>query len=161
MDKVLAKILEEYKKNEGNIIFLLQKIQDTYSYIPEDLVYWFSNKLEIPSSKIYGVITFYPKFRLKPVGKNNLTICCGAACHIKGAGKLIDKTKGLLGLKDDEDTTADLSFTIHKATCIGACSIAPVIVINDQVYGDMDEEKITKLLKGFEKEGEYTGFEYD
>lgn len=161
MDKVLAKILEEYKKKEGNIIFLLQKIQDTYGYIPEDLVYWFSNKLEIPSSKIYGVITFYPKFRLKPVGKNNLTICCGAACHIKGSGKLIDKTKGLLGLKDDEDTTADLSFTIHKATCIGACSIAPVIVINDQVYGDMDEEKITKLLKGFEKEGEYTGFEYD
>jgi NADH:ubiquinone oxidoreductase subunit E len=69
MNKILKKILEEYKKNEGNIIFLIQKIQDAYGYLPEDIIYWFSNKLEIPASKIYGVITFYPKFRLKPQGK--------------------------------------------------------------------------------------------
>jgi NADH:ubiquinone oxidoreductase subunit E len=161
MNKILKKILEEYKKNEGNIIFLIQKIQDAYGYLPEDIIYWFSNKLEIPASKIYGVITFYPKFRLKPQGKNNITICCGAACHIKGSNKLLDETKRLLGLKNDDDTTSDISFTINKATCIGACSIAPVIVLNDQVYGEINEEKLKKLLKGFEEKGEYTGFEYD
>ncbi|WP_333653217.1 NADH-quinone oxidoreductase subunit NuoE family protein [Dissulfurispira sp.] len=160
MDKVLKKILSDYKKNEGNLIYLLQKIQDAYGYVPEDAVNWFSNKLDIPASKFYGVITFYPKFRLKPTGKNTITVCCGAACHIKGSDKILGEVKGILSLKDDEDTTQNLSFTVQKATCIGACSIAPVVILNDQVYGDMDMERVSKLLKGYEKEGEYTGFEY-
>lgn len=160
MDKVLKKILSDYKKNEGNLIYLLQKIQDAYGYVPEDAVNWFSNKLDIPASKFYGVITFYPKFRLKPTGKNTITVCCGAACHIKGSDKILGEVKGILSLKGDEDTTQNLSFTVQKATCIGACSIAPVVILNDQVYGDMDMERVSKLLKGYEKEGEYTGFEY-
>jgi NADH:ubiquinone oxidoreductase subunit E len=160
MDKVLKKILSDYKKNEGNLIYLLQKIQDAYGYVPEDTVDWFSNKLDIPASRFYGVITFYPKFRLKPTGKNTITVCCGAACHIKGSDKILGEVKDILSLKDDEDTTQNLSFTVQKATCIGACSIAPVVILNDQVYGDMDMEKVSKLLKGYEKEGEYTGFEY-
>lgn len=160
MDKVLNKILRDYKKNEGNLIYLLQKIQDAYGYVPEDAVNWFSNKLDIPASRFYGVITFYPKFRLKPTGKNTITICCGAACHIKGSDKILGEVKGILSLKDDEDTTQNLSFTVQKATCIGACSIAPVVILNDQVYGGMDIERVSKMLKGYEKEGEYTGFEY-
>lgn len=160
MDKVLKKILSDYKKNEGNLIYLLQKIQDAYGYVPEDTVNWFSNKLDIPASKFYGVITFYPKFRLKPTGKNTITVCCGAACHIKGSDKILEEVRGILSLKDDEDTTQNLSFTVQKATCIGACSIAPVVILNGQVYGDMDIERVSKLLKGYEKEGEYTGFEY-
>ncbi|MDI6728022.1 MAG: NAD(P)H-dependent oxidoreductase subunit E [Thermodesulfovibrionales bacterium] len=160
MDKVLKKILSDYKKNEGNLIYLLQKIQDAYGYVPEDAVKWFSNELDIPASKFYGVITFYPKFRLKPTGKNTITVCCGAACHIKGSDKILGEVKGILSLKDDEDTTQNLSFTVQKATCIGACSIAPVVILNDQVHGDMDMERVSKLLKGYEKEGEYTGFEY-
>ncbi len=160
MDKVLNKILSDYRRKRGNLIYLLQKIQDAYGYIPEDAVDWFSNKLDIPASKFYGVITFYPKFRLKPTGKNTITICCGAACHIKGADKILQEARGILGLGEGEDTTHNLSFTVQKATCIGACSIAPVVILNNEVYGDMDTEKVTKLLKGYEKEGEYTGFEY-
>lgn len=160
MDKVLNKILRDYKKNEGNLIYLLQKIQDAYGYVPEDAVNWFSNKLDIPASRFYGVITFYPKFRLKPTGKNTLTVCCGAACHIKGSDKILGEIRDILSLKDDEDTTQNLSFTVQKATCIGACSIAPVVILNDKVYGGMDTEKVSKLLRGYEKEGEYTGFEY-
>lgn len=156
----MNKILRDYKKNEGNLIYLLQKIQDAYGYVPEDAVNWFSNKLDIPASRFYGVITFYPKFRLKPTGKNTITICCGAACHIKGSDKILGEVKGILSLKDDEDTTQNLSFTVQKATCIGACSIAPVVILNDQVYGGMDIERVSKMLKGYEKEGEYTGFEY-
>ncbi len=119
--------------------------------MPEDTVDWFSNKLDIPASRFYGVITFYPKFRLKPTGKNTITVCCGAACHIKGSDKILGEVKDILSLKDDEDTTQNLSFTVQKATCIGACSIAPVVILNDQVYGDMDMEKVSKLLKGYEK----------
>lgn len=159
-NKILNKILLDYKKNEGNLIYLLQKIQDAYGYVPEDTVNWFSNKLDIPASKFYGVITFYPKFRLKPTGKNTITVCCGAACHIKGSDRILGEVRSILSLKDDEDTTQNLSFTVQKATCIGACSIAPVVILNDQVYGDMDTEKVSKMLKGYEKEGEYTGFEY-
>lgn len=159
-NKILNKILLDYKKNEGNLIYLLQKIQDTFGYVPEDTVFWFSNKLDIPASRFYGLITFYPKFRLKPTGKNTITICCGAACHIKGSDRILEEVRSILSLNADEDTTQNLSFTVQKATCIGACSIAPVVILNDQVYGDMDIEKVSKMLKGYEKEGEYTGFEY-
>jgi NADH:ubiquinone oxidoreductase subunit E len=150
MDKVLKKILSDYKKNEGNLIYLLQKIQDAYGYVPEEAVFWFSNKLYIPASRFYGVITFYPKFRLKPIGKNTITVCCGAACHIKGADKILGEVRSILSLKEGEDTTQNLSFTVQKATCIGACSIAPIVILNDQVYGDMDIERVSKLLKGYE-----------
>lgn len=160
MDKVLNKILNDYQKNKGNLIYLLQKIQDVYGYIPEDIVFWFSNRLNIPASKFYGIITFYPKFRLKPTGKNTITVCCGAACHIKGSDRILQEVRSILSLREDEDTTQNLSFTVQKATCIGACSIAPVVILNDQVYGDMDTEKVSKLIKGYEKEDEYTGFEY-
>jgi NADH:ubiquinone oxidoreductase subunit E len=160
MDKVLNKILNDYQKNKGNLIYLLQKIQDTYGYIPEDIVFWFSNRLNIPESKFYGIITFYPKFRLKPTGKNTITVCCGAACHIKGSDRILQEVRSILSLREDEDTTPNLSFTVQKATCIGACSIAPVVILNDQVYGNMDTEKVSKLIKGYEKEDEYTGFEY-
>lgn len=158
MDKVLNKILLDVNRNKGNLIYLLQKIQDAYGYIPEDTVFWFSNKLDIPASKFYGIITFYTKFRLKPVGKNTVTVCCGAACHIKGSDTLLEKTREILSLEDGEDTTQNLSFTVQKATCIGACSIAPIVLLNNEVYGGMDSEKVTKLLKGYEREDEYLGY---
>jgi NADH:ubiquinone oxidoreductase subunit E len=159
-NKILNKILLDYKKNEGNLIYLLQKIQDAFGYVPEDTVFWFSSKLDISASRLYGLITFYPKFRLKPIGKNTITICCGAACHIKGADNITKEVRDILLLSEGEDTTQNLSFTVQKATCIGACSIAPVVLLNNQVYGGMDAEKAAKLLKGYEKEDEYTGFEY-
>lgn len=158
MDKILHKILRDFQKSNGNLIYLLQKIQDAYGYVPEDCVYWFSNKLDIPASKFYGIITFYPKFRLKPAGKNTVTVCCGAACHIKGADKILEKVKDTLSLKDGEDTTSNLLFTVQQATCIGTCSIAPVVLLNDQVYGNTDTDKVVKLLKGYEKEDEFIGY---
>jgi NADH:ubiquinone oxidoreductase subunit E len=148
MEKVLNKILADYDRNRENLICLLQKIQDAYGYVPEEAVFWFSNKLDIPASRFYGIITFYPKFRLKPIGKNTITVCCGAACHIKGADKILDEVRSILSLKEGEDTTQNLSFTAQKATCIGACSIAPIVILNDHVYGDMDMVKTAKLLKG-------------
>ena len=158
MDKVLNKILDEYQKDSGNLISLLQRIQDTFGYISEETVFWFSDRLDIPASRFFGVITFYPKFRTKPVGKNTITVCCGAACHIKGGDKILEKARDALALPAGEDTTADLKFTVEKATCIGACNIAPVVILNKQVHGGMDTVKVTKLLTGYENEDEYIGF---
>jgi len=157
MDRVLNKILAEHQREQGNIISLLQRIQDAYGFISEEHVFWFSEMLDVPASRFFGVITFYPKFRTKPVGKNIVTVCCGAACHIKGADKILDKAREALGLTGDEDTTADLAFTLEKATCIGACNIAPVVILNKQVHSGMDPVKVTKLIKGYERE-EFLGY---
>ena len=157
MEKVLAKILDQHRKEKGSLIALLQRIQETFGHISEENVAWFSRMLDIPESRFFGVITFYPKFRTRPVGKNTITVCCGAACHIKGADKLVDAAREALGLAAGDDTTADLAFTLQKATCIGACSIAPVVLLNKEVHGAMDPVKVTKLVKGYERE-EFLGY---
>jgi len=157
MDKALTRILDQHRREKGSLIGLLQRIQDTFGHISEENVAWFARELDIPESRFFGVITFYPKFRLKPVGKNTLTVCCGAACHIKGADKLLDAAREALDLPGDEDTTKDLMFTLQKATCIGACSIAPVVILNKQVHSAMDPVKVTKLVKGYERE-EFLGY---
>lgn len=157
-EKLLNKILYDYQKNKGNLINLLQSVQDIFGYVPEDTVYWFSKRLNVPASKFYGILTFYPKFRLSPTGKNLLTVCCGAACHIKGSDTILKKARETLNLKDGENTTANLMFTVQEATCIGACSIAPVVILNDTVHRNMDVEKVIKLLKGYDQEDEYIGF---
>jgi len=156
-ERVLNRLLDQHRREQGNLIVLLQRIQDTFGHIAEEYVDWFAEKLDIPASRFFGVITFYPKFRTRPVGKNTITVCCGAACHIKGADKLLDAAKEALGLTGDEDTTRDLSFTLQKATCIGACSIAPVVILNKQVHSAMDPVKVTKLVKGYERE-EFLGY---
>ena len=157
MDKALTRILDQHRREKGSLIGLLQRIQDTFGHISEENVAWFARELDIPESRFFGVITFYPKFRLRPVGKNTLTVCCGAACHIKGADKLLDAAREALDLSGDEDTTKDLAFTLQKATCIGACSIAPVVILNKQVHSAMDPVKVTKLVKGYERE-EFLGY---
>jgi NADH:ubiquinone oxidoreductase subunit E len=157
MERVLNKILGEHQREQGNVISLLQRIQDAYGFISEEHVFWFSEKLDVPASRFFGVITFYPKFRTKPVGKNTLTVCCGAACHIKGGDKILDAARDALTLPPGEDTTPDLRFTVQKATCIGACNIAPVVILNKQVHGGVDPVKVRKLLTGYERE-EFLGY---
>ena len=156
-ERVLQRLLAEHGSQRGSLIALLQRIQETFGHIAEDHVFWFAEKLDIPASRFFGVITFYPKFRTRPVGKNILTVCCGAACHIKGADKILDTAREAMGLAPGEDTTADLKFTLQKATCIGACNIAPVVVLNKQVHSGMDPVKVTKLVSGYEGE-EFLGY---
>lgn len=161
MEHKLIAILDTHAKSKGNLITLLQQTQAVFGYLPEEAVVWFSKKLDIPESRFFGIATFYSQFHFKPTGKNIITICCGAACHIKGSDKILEELRSALKLGPGEDTTRDLAVTVQKATCIGACSIAPVAILNDQVYGNIDAAQAIKLVKGFEQEGEYTGFEYD
>lgn len=151
LEKKCNQILKKYKKENGNVISILQDIQEAFGYIPEDAVLWFSEKLNIPASNFYGVATFYAQFYLKPRGKHIITACCGTACHVKGAENTISRIRSDLAIAEGEDTSDDGEFTIEKVACVGACSIAPVVIIDKKVYGNVTPDKASKILKEFEK----------
>lgn len=150
-DKRCEEILEKHQREKGNIISLLQDTQGKFGYIPEDVVFWLSGKLNIPASNFYGVVTFYAQFYLKPRGKNIITACCGTACHVKGSGPIIGKIREALKLPEGETTTGDGKFTVESVACVGACSIAPVFIGNKKVFGKMTMEKASEMLKGIDK----------
>ena len=147
MENILEKICTDYKKNEGNIISLLQDIQREFGYVPEEAVNWFSKRLDVPASRFFGIVTFYSQFHLAPRGKNIITTCCGTACHVKGSERLITGLVEKLSLPDGESTTPDREFTLEKVNCVGACSIAPVVIINDKVFGKMTTDNLMKEVK--------------
>jgi NADH:ubiquinone oxidoreductase subunit E len=142
-------ILKKYHEDGGNTISLLQEIQEVFGYIPEDVVFWFANELNIPASSFYGVATFYAQFYLKPRGKNILTACCGTACHVKGSDAVIKKIRTELAIPEGENTTKDMKFTLESVACVGACSIAPVLIANKKVYGKVTPEAASEMLKEF------------
>lgn len=147
MEKALKKILQENRENEGNLISILQEIENTFGYIPENAVNWFASKLDINPSRFYGIATFYAQFHLKPRGKNIITACCGTACHVKGSERLINGVKKELDISEGEETTKDMQFTLEKVNCIGACSIAPVFIINKKVHGKAAADKLIKEIR--------------
>jgi NADH:ubiquinone oxidoreductase subunit E len=155
MDKQMTETLEAiYDKcaaNEDNLITVLQEIQNELGYIKEDVVNWFSERSNIPASKYYGVITFYSQFHQNPRGKNIVTVCCGTVCHVKGAPRVITKIRDDLKLKEEQDTTRDMQFTLERVNCVGACSIAPVVLINQKVLGKVSPSSMVKSLKEYKE----------
>jgi NADH:ubiquinone oxidoreductase subunit E len=147
MEEKLEVILDNYRTNEGNLISILQDVQTVFGYIPEDAVNWFSNKLDVPASRFYGVVTFYSQFHLKPRGKNIITACCGTACHVNGSDKIIDGLRRKLGLAKGEDTTEDGQFTLEEVACLGTCSFAPIVLVNGKVHGKAKVDKVLKEIK--------------
>jgi len=147
MDSSLANIVKEYRERGGNIITLLQQTQDALGYIPKEAVEYFSEQLGIAASRFYGVATFYAQFRLKPAGRNRITACCGTACHVRGAERIINGLQRELGLPADEDTTPDREFTLEKVACLGFCSFAPVALVNGTVYGRTSVETVIREVK--------------
>jgi len=129
----------------NNLIMILQKVQELYGYLPEEVIDFISEEIKVPKAKIYGVATFYSQFRLEPQGKYVINICNGTACHVKGAPSLVDEVEGILGIKSGQ-TTPDGLFTLETVNCIGACGLAPAVVINDKIYGKVTPEKIAELV---------------
>jgi NADH:ubiquinone oxidoreductase subunit E len=153
MEKKLEKILKNYVKDECNIISTLQDVQEILGYIPEEAINFLSKKLDIPASRLFGIITFYSQFHLKPRGENVITVCRGTACHVNGSERLINRLLIELEIPGGGDTTDDLKFTVEKVNCIGACGIAPAVVLNNKVHGKMTFEKLMKEIKNI-KAGE-------
>lgn len=144
-------ILDKYYEKKGGIISILQEVQESFGYIPEDVLFWFAQKLNIPASNFFGVATFYAQFYLKPRGKHIITACCGTACHVKGSEPIINRMRADLAIAEGEDTTPDGQFTLEKLACIGACSIAPVLIVNKKVYGSVTPDKASGIIKEYEK----------
>jgi NADH:ubiquinone oxidoreductase subunit E len=146
MEEQLERILGRFRENEGNLISILQDIESEFGYLREDAIYWFSEQLDVPPAKFYGIATFYAQFHLKPKGKNVITACCGTACHVKGSERLINSLLKELAIPAGEDTSEDLKFTVEKVNCVGACSIAPVVIINKTVHGKMTSDHLMKEM---------------
>lgn len=151
MQEKLDELIKNYREHEGNVVSLLQETQEVFGYIPEEAVFYFSKALDIPASTFYGVATFYAQFYLKPRGKNIITACCGTACHVKGSDRLISNIKRELGLAEGETTTEDLNFTLEQVACVGACSIAPVVIINKKVFGKMTPDKLSREIRNLKQ----------
>ena len=145
------KILQENKNAGGNLISLLQRIQDYFGFLPSNIVFYVSNKLKIPPAEILSVATFYTQFKLVAKGKNVITCCDGTACHVKGSPLLLNYFENTLGIKSGE-TSEDKMYTLESVACLGCCAISPVIIINGQIYGNLTLKKVKKLLKNLESE---------
>ena len=131
---------------------LLQEIQRRHSYLPEDLMEAVAVESGIPASRLFGVATFYSQFRFTPQGKHLIRICKGTACHVAGAEMLSSSISDDLGIAEGE-TTEDLMFSLESVACLGCCSLAPVVMIDDEIYGKLSPKKIKEILKGY-KNGE-------
>lgn len=143
--KEVNEILINYKKDKDNLIQILNEVQDKYGYIPEIAQSEISKYLEIPMAEIYGVITFYSRFTLKPKGKYSVSVCMGTACFVKGSEKILERLKEKLKIEEGQ-TTKDGKFSIDTTRCVGACGLAPVFTVNDEVYGKATVKKLDEVI---------------
>lgn len=141
--------LEEYINSlpdkKGALIEVLHKAQHIFGYLPEEVQLFVSEKLDVPSSKIYGVVTFYSYFTTEPRGEYVINVCLGTACFVRGAGDVLAEFENQLGVKNGQ-TTDDGKFTMGALRCVGACGLAPVVTINDKVYGHVTKADVKKIL---------------
>ena len=144
-------ILDKYVDFPGALMPALQEIQEFYGYIPEPTVHLTAERLNIYTSQIYGVLTFYAQFHLEPRGKYIVRVCMGTACHVKGASLILQALERLLDMKAGT-TTEDGNFTLESVRCLGCCGLAPVMTINDDLYGAVTQAKLPKILERYQKE---------
>ncbi|MDR0291515.1 MAG: NADH-quinone oxidoreductase subunit NuoE [Elusimicrobium sp.] len=142
----IAVILNEYDNSPDKLIPILQKVQQKYNYLPEDAMTFVANSLGISPAKVFGVATFFSHFSIVPKGKHIIKICDGTACHVKKSENIIQAVEKKLGLAPDRHTSADFMFTLECVSCLGACGIAPVVVIDEEVHPQMTPEKVTALI---------------
>ena len=143
--KLLDNILEEFKGKKGSVIPILQRTQKLYGYLPSEALITISEKNGIPLSQLMGVATFYAQFRLTRQGRNLIRVCDGTACHVRGAPKSVKAIENALNIKAG-GTSADYKFSMEIVYCLGSCGLAPVAVINDKVYGQIEPKKIVGQL---------------
>lgn len=136
----------------SNLIGALQQTQEHFGYLPRAALRELSHCLRLPLARIYGVVSFYAQFYLEPHGKHTILCCRGTACHVKGAGRVIDALEQHLGVKEGE-TTPDMMFYLETAACLGACFLAPVMMIDNQYYGMLTPQKVAKILQTHHEEG--------
>lgn len=148
IDKI-NEILKKYPETKGNVIGILHEIQSLYHYLPEDVLRYVSKRTKIPITRLYSIATFYHFFSLKPKGRHNISVCLGTACHVKGSQRIMDEIERTLDIKEGE-TSEDMRFTLNAVRCVGACSLAPVVVIDNDTHGKVNPKKILEVLKKYD-----------
>lgn len=152
MKDTIDEIVMKHGSKQSSIITILQEIQGNYRYLPEEVLEYIANKMDISPSKIFGIATFYENFSLEPKGKYVIKICDGTACHVRKSIPILNVLHKELELSHKKRTTDDLMFTVETVSCLGACGLAPVLNINDKVYGKMTPESTVELLNKLREE---------
>jgi len=144
-EEALKKVIAEHIHDKGALMPVLQEAQNIYGYLPIEVQTIISNEMDIPLEKIYGVVTFYSQFSLSPKGQYRISVCLGTACYVKGSGDIFDKLKEKLGIESGE-CTPDGKFSLEACRCIGACGLAPVLTVNEDVYGRLSVDDVEGIL---------------
>ena len=144
----VKKILKSYQHDQGMLVAILQDIQANYKYLSKEALKQVSQGLDIPQSQVYSVATFFKAFSLQPRGRHLINVCLGTACHVRGAGRVLDRLEMELGIKNGE-TTRDRRYTLESVNCVGACALGPIVVIDGEYAGEMTAEKVKPLLKRY------------
>lgn len=147
-EKELKKFIAEHKNDQGPLIMIMQEAQKIYGYLPIEVQTIISKGLDIPVERVYEVATFYAQFNLEPKGKYQISVCLGTACYVKGSAKILEAIENQLGIKSGE-CTADRKFSVESCRCLGACGLAPVMRVNDEVFGNMTPDKVKTVLAQF------------
>ena len=145
MEEHLAEILSSYRGNRGELIPILQRIQERFGYLAEEVMAEVADFTNVAESNIFGVASFYNQFRFSPPGRNQITVCRGTACHVQNAPAIVDELKRQLGIEEGQ-TTPDLQYSLETVACIGCCALAPCLKINEDVHGRLTPEKARKLF---------------
>lgn len=148
----VVQCIDEWKNKKGNLIMILHSVQDHYGYVPKDVCFELSRELKIPLARIYEVLTFYNYFSLGTPGKYKVSICLGTACYLKGAPKIIEAIKNELKIEEGQ-TTEDGLFRLELVRCLGCCGLAPVMTINDKVYGKLKPDEVVSIINKYRQEG--------
>ncbi|HBY19880.1 MAG: NADH dehydrogenase [Clostridiales bacterium GWE2_32_10] len=144
----IKEIIASHKDQEGALIEVLHEVQDYYGYLPFEVQKLISEEMNIALVDIYGVVTFYTAFNTEPAGKYRISVCLGTACYVKGSQKVYDKIKDLLKINEGE-VTPDGKFSLQAARCVGACGLAPVMLVNDEVHGKVTADMVEEILKSY------------
>ncbi len=149
---IVDEMIERYGTNTAAAIPILLGLQANYGYLPMDALRYVADKTDSTANQIYGVATFYGQFRMTPVGDHMVRVCHGTACHVRGAVNISQTISEELDLEEGQDTTQDMQYTVEKVACLGCCSLSPVIMIDDKVYGKLTRSKTRRIFKRAKKE---------
>lgn len=144
-EKICA-ILDKHGHKPSRLIPILQEVQEEYRYLPAEVLTYVATSLGLPAARVFGVASFYAHFALEPKGKHLVRLCDGTACHVKKSIPILEAIRTRLGLSEEKKTTSDMLFTVETVSCLGACGLAPVVVIDDEVHGQMTPESALKLV---------------
>lgn len=143
------KVIAPWKGSKGAVIPILQELQKEFGYLPKEALNVMSRELKLPKAELYGIATFYAQFHLTPRGRHVVRVCRGTACHVRGSLKILERVKEILGV-DENETTKDLRFTLEPVACLGACGLAPVMMVDDETHGRMTPDKVSAVLDRYQ-----------